>query len=98
MAKKTLRVCPRGHQYYKSTDCATCPVCEAEAKPRDGFLAAISAPARRALQAEEIHTLKQLSKYSEKEILSLHGIGPGAMPKLRFFLKEEGLSFKNEGE
>jgi len=92
--KGTLRTCEQGHSYYKKSDCPTCPTCEAERKPTDGFLALLSAPARRALENEGIATLQQLAEYTEKEILKLHGIGPSAMPKLRNALKEEGLSFK----
>lgn len=69
-------------------------MCEAERKPTEGFLALLSAPARRALENEGITTLLQLAEYTEKEILKLHGIGPSAMPKLRNALEEEGLSFK----
>lgn len=92
--KGTLRTCEQGHSYYKKSDCPTCPTCEAERKPTEGFLALLSAPARRALENEGIATLQQLAEYTEKEILKLHGIGPSAMPKLRNALEEEGLSFK----
>lgn len=92
--KRTLRVCPNGHKYYKSTDCPTCPVCEQERKPSDELLSLISAPARRALENKGIATLQQLSKYSEAEILSLHGMGPASMPTLRTALKAAGLAFK----
>lgn len=92
--KGTLRTCEQGHSYYKKSDCPTCPTCEAERKPTEGFLALLSAPARRALENEGITTLLQLAEYTEKEILKLHGIGPSAMPKLRNALEEEGLSFK----
>lgn len=92
--KGTLRTCEQGHSYYKSSDCPTCPVCEKERKPKEGFLSLLSAPARRALENQGITTLQILSQYTEKEILKLHGIGPSAMPKLRQALEEEGLSFK----
>lgn len=92
--KKTLRVCPKGHKFYKSTDCPTCPHCEAEKKPQTGFKALMGAPARRALENKGINTLKQLSKYTEKEILSIHGMGPASMPLLKEHLKKAGLSFK----
>ena len=90
---KTLRTCKKGHHYYKSSDCPTCPVCEKERHPTNGFLSLLSAPARRALEREGIKTLKQLSKYSEKEILKLHGMGPGSIPKLFAALSEKGLTF-----
>ncbi|OAX50249.1 RNA polymerase alpha subunit C-terminal domain-containing protein [Paenibacillus sp. AD87] len=92
--KGTLRTCEQGHSYYKSSDCPTCPVCEKERKPKEGFLSVLSAPARRALENQGITTLRLLSQYTEREILKLHGIGPSAMPKLRQALEEEGLSFK----
>lgn len=92
--KKNLRTCPEGHQYYKSSDCPTCPICEAEKKPQTGFLSLLTAPARRALESAGITTLQQLAKQTEKEILQLHGMGPASMPALRRALKEQGLAFK----
>lgn len=92
--KKTLRTCSKGHSYYKSSDCPTCPICEEERKPKEGFLSLLAAPARRALENQGITTLNQLTAYSEKEILGLHGMGPGSIPKLRNVLKSNGLSFK----
>jgi hypothetical protein len=91
-----LRTCKNGHQYYKSTDCPTCPICERERKPASGFLSLISAPARRALENEGITELEKLSKYSESEILKLHGMGPSTIPKLRNSLEAEGLTFRND--
>jgi DNA-directed RNA polymerase alpha subunit len=54
----------------------------------------LSAPALRALDNAGIKTLKQLSKYTESDILKLHGIGKSSIPNLRKALKEKGLSFK----
>lgn len=90
----TLRTCSKGHQYYKSTDCPTCPVCEKENAPTEGFLSILGSPARRALERERITTVQQLSHYSEKEILQLHGVGPSTIPKLKVALQKAGLSFK----
>jgi DNA-directed RNA polymerase alpha subunit len=92
---KTLRTCDKGHQYDKSSDCPSCPICEHERKPDSGFLARLSAPARRALETKGITTLQQLSQFSEKDILKYHGMGPASLPKLKAALDEEGLSFKN---
>ncbi|MFT3681097.1 MAG: RNA polymerase alpha subunit C-terminal domain-containing protein [Ferruginibacter sp.] len=94
--KGTLRTCSKGHQYYKSSDCPVCPVCEKERTTGESFLSALSAPARRALENAGITTLKQLSKKSEAAVLKLHGMGPASIPKLRSALKEAGLSFSNE--
>jgi hypothetical protein len=91
----SLKICPKGHRYHKTSDCPTCPICKAERKPREGFLSLLSAPARRALENKGITSLKQLSKFSEKEILQLHGIGPGSIPKLKDALKSVRLNFKN---
>ena len=90
---KNNRICSRRHHYFKSSDCPTCPVCEQERKPSNGFLSLISAPARRALEREGIVTLVQLASKTESEILRLHGMGPGSIPKLKKALEEEGLSF-----
>lgn len=94
--KKTLRICPKGHRYYKSSDCPTCPICEEEKKPKDGFLSLLSAPARRALENNSITTLKQLSQFSEEEILKFHGMGKASLPKLREALLQKKLSFKTK--
>jgi DNA-directed RNA polymerase alpha subunit len=91
--KKSPRICEKGHQYLKSSDCPVCPICEQERKPGGGFLSQLSAPARRALENNSITTLQQLSQFTEKEILAFHGFGPASLPKLRAALKEEGLSF-----
>lgn len=58
------------------------------------FLALLSNPARRALEHQGITSLQELAKYTEREILQLHGIGPSSMPKLRSALHSQGLSFK----
>lgn len=46
-------------------------------KKYDDFLSLISAPARRALENNDIKTLQYLSNFSKADILKLHGIGPG---------------------
>lgn len=95
MVKKgSLRICKYGHRYYKSSDCPTCPICEQERKPGEGFLSLLSAPARRALEHAGIKTLEQLGTQTEGEILKLHGMGPASMPKLRKALASSGLSFR----
>ena len=94
-SEKSLRTCDQGHKFYKSSDCPTCPTCENERKPADGFLSVLSAPARRALENNGITTLQQLSTFTEKEILQFHGMGPASLPKLRTALQANGLTFKN---
>ena len=61
----------------------------------DGMFSSLSAPARRALESNGIKTARQLSAFSEKEILQLHGMGPSSIPKLKNILKQNGLSFKD---
>ena len=76
--------------------CPTCPICEAERTPETGFLSMLSAPARRALEEEGIDTVSKLSKYSEAEILDIHGVGPASLPALHEALEEQGVDFKQE--
>lgn len=91
---KNLKTCKNGHHFFKSSDCLTCPICEEERKPKDRFLSLLVAPARRALERENIKTVEELSKWSEKEILKLHGMGKSTIPKLKTILADNGLSFK----
>jgi predicted RecB family nuclease len=89
-----LKICDKGHHYYKSSDCPVCPVCKQEYKPKDEFLSLLSAPARRALENQGIKTVKQLSKFSEDDILKLHGMGRASIPILHSILKAKRFSFK----
>lgn len=91
---KTLTICPNGHRFYKTANCNTCPRCEAARKPESVFLAALSAPARRALEQQGIISLEILSKWSESELLALHGLGKSTIPKLKQLLLEQDLTFK----
>ena len=95
-SKRNIRTCKNGHQFYKSTDCPTCPTCEENKKPTDGFLSLLYAPARRALENANIKSLKQLSKFSENDILKLHGMGKTTIPILKKELARVGLAF-NDG-
>jgi hypothetical protein len=94
LTASSLRTCPNGHQYQKTSDCPTCPLCEEERKPTEGFLSVLAAPARHALENHGINSEKQLSRYSEAELLTWHGMGKSTLPKLRSALKAKGLSFK----
>lgn len=93
---KRLKTCENGHKFYKSSDCLTCPECEKERKPTDNFLDELVAPARRALESHGITTLEQLSTYSEKEVLSFHGLGKTTIPVLKKLLEDKQLSFCNK--
>jgi DNA-directed RNA polymerase alpha subunit len=89
------KVCDKGHTFYKTSDCPSCPVCAQEEKPKTGLLSRVNAPVRNAFKHEGILTAEQLAQYSEKEILSLHGVGKASMPILREVLAEKGLAFKD---
>lgn len=92
--KGIRKICANGHVFYKSSDCPACPQCELDRKPSDGFLSTLGAPARRALENAGIISEEQLAKYTEKEILKLHGMGPSSIPKLKAALAKKGLQFK----
>jgi len=62
---------------------------------RDPF-ADLSAPARRALEREGISDAERLARFTEKDILALHGVGPASLPVLRRSLRSKGLSFRPE--
>ena len=98
MVERQLKTCVRGHQFYKSSDCPVCPICADQDKPSSGFLSLLSAPGRRALTQAGVSTLEELSKYSEAEILKLHGIGPSSLPVLRQALDNEGLAFASSNQ
>ena len=98
-SKGIRKVCDRGHVFYKSSDCPVCPKCWAgyyRDKVQGDFPEKMSAPALRALLNENIMNLSDLAKFSEKEILKLHGMGPASLPLLRAALKDKGLAFKKE--
>ena len=61
---------------------------------QESDLPKISAPARRALTAAGVKSLEDLTIFTEKEILQLHGMGPNAMGKLKIAMKEKKLLFK----
>lgn len=93
---KSMRTCKKGHQYYKSSDCPVCPICEAERKFENNVFSSLPAPARRTLKNRGITTVFELSKYSKTVILQLHGMGKTSIPKLVVILEKEGLKFKGD--
>ncbi|MDF2483863.1 MAG: hypothetical protein K0R46_31 [Herbinix sp.] len=56
----------------------------------------IGQPAYRALINVGIETVEQLTQFTEKELLALHGFGPKALGILTKILEEEGLSLRKE--
>ena len=93
MPAKRLKVCERGHKFYKSSDSPSCPICAAQDKPESGFLSLLGAPARNALEHAGISTLTELSRHSEREILALHGMGLKSLPVLRQASQDAGTAF-----
>jgi hypothetical protein len=91
----TKRTCPKGHEFFKSTDCPTCPKCEAARRPERGLLSLLSAPARRAFERARIFDCRELSRYSKIGILGLHGVGPSSLPVLERQLKAAGLTLRH---
>ena len=96
VAKKNVKKCSKGHTFTKTSACPTCPICEQKRKPKEGFLSYFAAPARRALENKGIKTVKQLSKFTQAEMMALHGIGPSSLPIFQKALKSEGLTFKKK--
>lgn len=54
----------------------------------------LSAPAHRALAGAGITCLRDLSKFTEREIASLHGFGPKGMRELKAAMAAAGVAFK----
>jgi DNA-directed RNA polymerase alpha subunit len=95
MGRKLKRICENRHTFFKSSDCPTCHTCEKLKEPASGFLSNLSNPARNALLFHGIDTVEKLSKYSEKEILKIHGIGKASLPAFKSALEESGLAFRS---
>jgi hypothetical protein len=90
----TQRTCPNGHKYWKSTDCPTCPRCEELRFGSEHFIPSLSAPAKRALEAAGITSIKDLARRREADVMKLHGMGPASLPRMKDALKTAGLKFK----
>jgi hypothetical protein len=88
------KICSRGHSFIKSSDCPVCPICESIENPKQGIFANIGAPGRRALTAAGIYTVEDLTKWSKKELLNLHGLGPNAANKIEYIVKTKGYKLK----
>lgn len=99
MSKKTWRTCDRGHRYQKSSDCPICPVCWAEYyknRPKSDLPDELSAPALRALLEAKILNLKQLSRFTEKELRDMHGMGPKGIAMLKVALQKRRMSLADK--
>ncbi|MBK9264436.1 MAG: DUF1801 domain-containing protein [Polyangiaceae bacterium] len=90
----STRTCPNGHAFTKTSNCPTCPQCDADEAQKSSWSTVLAAPARRALENAGITTLQQLAQRTQQEVMALHGMGPSSLPKLLAALKTKGLSFK----
>lgn len=90
-----IKTCAEGHT-YNHLQCPACPICSKELllKNSGEYFVTISVPAQRALLEAGIKSLGDLSKWSERELLKLHGFGPKSIKILKPLLKENGLAFK----
>lgn len=78
----------------RSTATRTTQPTRGKAAGKESFLLKLGAPARRALQSHGITSPRALARFTEAEILALHGVGPSSLPALRSVLGSEGLTFK----
>jgi hypothetical protein len=85
-----IKICKNGHKFEKTSDCPVCPLCSSEEMKTiyGNEFPKIGAPAFRALQSVGITQFSQLTKFSEKELLELHGFGPRALLLLKDALKK----------
>lgn len=60
------------------------------------FLSHFAKPVRGAFQEEKIVTPEDLAKYTEEEILAIHGVGPKSIPVMKQVLNEAGLQFRKD--
>lgn len=93
-----LKLCPRGHKFYKNSLCPACPVCWPDYRKQiqGDFPEKIGAPALRALSNAGIKKLKELSKYSKTELLALHGFGPKALKLILAEMKKKKIKLPSE--
>jgi len=53
------------------------------------------APARRALVNAKLLKIRDLKKITEKQLMSLHGMGPSSLPIIKKEMIKLGVKFKN---
>jgi hypothetical protein len=56
--------------------------------------AKLSKPAQRALVRNHIYEVQDLASWTLRELVKLHGLGPGSLPVLRQVLHQAGLEFR----
>ena len=60
----------------------------------DALPSSIGKPASRALAAEGVERIDDVARYSEQELLAIHGVGPKAVGILKAVLQARGLSLR----
>jgi hypothetical protein len=55
----------------------------------------LSAPARRALVNAKLTKIEHLKKLTEKQLMSLHGMGPSSLPIIEKAMKKYKINFKS---
>jgi predicted flap endonuclease-1-like 5' DNA nuclease len=56
----------------------------------------MGAPARNALESLGVMGLDDVTKFSEKELLAIHGVGPKAVRVIKAALQEQGKALHSE--
>ena len=54
----------------------------------------LAAPARRALVNAKIIRIDDLKKITEAKLISLHGMGPSSLPKIKRAMRKKKIKFK----
>ncbi len=91
------KICKNGHTFEKTSDCPVCPICSSEELKtifEEGF-PKIGAPASRALAGIGVKKLSDLTRFSKKQLIELHGFGPKALRILTEAIAKSKLSFKD---
>jgi hypothetical protein len=57
----------------------------------------MGAPARNALESLGVMSLDGVTRFSEKELLAIHGVGPKAVAVIKAALHEQGKSLRGAG-
>ena len=57
----------------------------------------MGAPASSALEAIGATSLDEMTRFSEKELLALHGVGPKAVRVIKAALQERGKALREAG-
>jgi hypothetical protein len=67
-----------------------------KAQPEGAFPKGVSKPALRALASVGVTRLDQVTRFTEAELLALHGMGPKAVGIIKAALLAQGKSFRKD--